>query len=718
MKSPRPTYGSLLTGVCRLCDNTRNFEGKARTNMILAVVKQAGVGIILFMALGVAWGQNPPSATPEASTGPARPRTDRATSYYHYMLGRRYRELAKIFNRSGLVDRTISEYRQAIEADPDSLFLRTELAEIYATAGRWSDATAECQKVIESDPENVDAHRLLGNLYFHALGSKSGENLPQENIRKAILHLEFVARHKPEETNTLFTLARLYRMNNQTEEAESAFKKILESEPNSRNALGSLARLYSDQGEYEQVVHLLGKVPEEELDNQSLAALAFALHQNGKLEEAGRKYHKVLQRDPGNHRVRRVYVRALLATEDFAEAEKQLKVLLEDNPENGDAYRMLSEIHRRKGKFREALQALEEAKRLQPDSVEVAYSEVILQETLGEEEKAIAVIQEVLARTRKPAGNYTVAEANDRAIFQERLGIAYRTLERFEEAREAFSQMRRLGPAQAPRAEALIIETLRIARKLPQALDTARAAARKYPRDRRLQVLAATLMGIHGQVEEAVAQLKKLQPEGQMDRDITLQIAQVYLQAGQYEVAEQWIAKALESSQDGRDNEYALFMLGSIYERQKRYELAEEKFKQVLAVNPLNAGAANYLGYMLADRGIRLQESVRYIQKALQMEPQNGAFLDSLGWAYFKLNNFDLAEVHLEAAAKRITRDPTIHDHLGHLYYQTGRKQQARDAWERALEAWPGSQSNDFDAQRAQKIRERLKNIEDQAAQQ
>ena len=686
--------------------------------MISAAVKQAGVGIVLFMTMGVAWGQSPQSATGEASTSSASPGTDRATSYYHYMLGRRYRELAKTFNRPGLVDQAISEYRKAIEAGPDSLFLRTELADVYAIAGRWSDATAECHNVLEIDPENMDAHRLLGNLYFHALGSKSAENLPQENIRKAIFYLEFVAHHKPKETNTLFTLARLYRMNNQTKEAESTFKKILESEPDSRNALGSLAHLYSDQGEYEQVIRLLGEVPEEELGNRLLAALAFALHQTGKLEEAGRKYRKVLDRDPGDHRVRRIYVRALLAKRDFAEAEKELKVLLEGNPENGDAYRMLSEIHRRKGRFLEAQKALEEAKYLQPDSVEVTYSEVILKETMGEEEQAIAIIREFLERTRKPSGNYTIAEANDRAIFQERLGMAYRTLERFEKARETFGQMGMLGPAQAPRAEALIIETLRIGRKLPQALNTAQAAARKYPRDRRLQVLEATLMGIHGRVEEAVAQLKKLQPEDQVDRDITLQIAQVYLQAGQYELAEQWIFKVLDSSQDSRDNEYALFMLGSIYERQKKYELAEEKFKQVLAVNPFNAGAANYLGYMLADRGIRLQESVRYIQKALQMEPNNGAFLDSLGWAYFKLHNFDLAEVNLEAAAKRITRDPTIHDHLGHLYYQTGRKQQARDSWERALEEWPVPQGNDFDAQRAQKIRERLKNIEEQVTQQ
>ena len=130
-------------------------------------------------------------------------------------------------------------------------------------------------------------------------------------------------------------------------------------------------------------------------------------------------------------------------------------------------------------------------------------------------------------------------------------------------------------------------------------------------------------------------------------------------------------------------------MLGSIFERQKKYDLAEEQFKKVLAVDPLNASASNYLGYMLADRGVRLEESVKYIQKALELEPNNGAYLDSLGWAYYKMNRFDLAEGPLEKAAHLITDDPTVQEHLGRVYFRLGKKVEAEREWEQALKDWP-----------------------------
>jgi len=90
------------------------------------------------------------------------------------------------------------------------------------------------------------------------------------------------------------------------------------------------------------------------------------------------------------------------------------------------------------------------------------------------------------------------------------------------------------------------------------------------------------------------------------------------------------------------------------------------------------------------------------------LEPNNGAYLDSLGWAYFKMSRYDLAEVNLEKAASLITNDPTIHEHLGHLYLQIGKKQQAQEEWERALKEWPGAVSSDFDAQQAAKLQKKL----------
>ena len=96
------------------------------------------------------------------------------------------------------------------------------------------------------------------------------------------------------------------------------------------------------------------------------------------------------------------------------------------------------------------------------------------------------------------------------------------------------------------------------------------------------------------------------------------------------------------------------FELGAVFDKQKKFAEAETAFRQVLARDPDNAGALNYLGYMLAERGERLDESVGYLKKALEMEPDNGSFLDSLGWAYFKAGKLDLAEDNLRRAADQL----------------------------------------------------------------
>jgi Flp pilus assembly protein TadD len=89
---------------------------------------------------------------------------------------------------------------------------------------------------------------------------------------------------------------------------------------------------------------------------------------------------------------------------------------------------------------------------------------------------------------------------------------------------------------------------------------------------------------------------------------------------------------------------------------------------------------------MLAERGERLDESVSYLKRALEAEPDNGSFLDSLGWAYFKLGNIDKARQYLEKASIYSKRNSTIHEHLGDVLREAGRLAEARKHWEKALE--------------------------------
>ena len=97
------------------------------------------------------------------------------------------------------------------------------------------------------------------------------------------------------------------------------------------------------------------------------------------------------------------------------------------------------------------------------------------------------------------------------------------------------------------------------------------------------------------------------------------------------------------------------------------------------------ASALNYLGYLLASRGEQLDEAIRLVQKALEAEPDNPAYLDSLGWAYFRKGDLDGAEKNLSAAAQKLPENSEIQDHLGDLHARRQRWSEAIAAWTRAL---------------------------------
>jgi tetratricopeptide (TPR) repeat protein len=116
----------------------------------------------------------------------------------------------------------------------------------------------------------------------------------------------------------------------------------------------------------------------------------------------------------------------------------------------------------------------------------------------------------------------------------------------------------------------------------------------------------------------------------------------------------------------------------------------------------------NYLGYMLADKGIRLPEALKLIRKAVDLEPMNGAYLDSLGWAYFKMGEYELAEDNLRKAVERDQTDPTVHDHLGDLYEKTGRIRLAASQWELSLNEYNKSASADVEPGDVAKVQHKL----------
>jgi len=399
-------------------------------------------------------------------------------------------------------------------------------------------------------------------------------------------------------------------------------------------------------------------------------------------------------------------------------ALEQYRQIAEADPQDAQSYLRISEIYRRQGKFDQALDMLKKAESLVQDSLEIPFNMALVYDAQGRFEDAATTLQQLMEKTAHPDGNYTTGERNNRSVFLERLGTVYREQGKSQAAVEAYRKMLELGGDSESRGYQQMIDTLREAKQWPQATAVAQESVQKLPNDRGLKLVLAGQLADTGQADEGLAIAKSLLKGTAEDREVYIALAQINSRLKRWSNAEEDINKAAGLASKQEDKDYVQFVLGSIYERQKRFEPAEAAFKKVLANDPRSAITLNYLGYMLADRGTHLDEALGYIKKAVELDPQNGAYLDSLGWAYFKLGNYDLAEENLRKASERIGNDATVQDHLGDVYQKMGRLKQAAAHWQRALEEWAKTVPADVDQDDVAKVQHKLEAARVKLAQQ
>jgi Flp pilus assembly protein TadD len=131
------------------------------------------------------------------------------------------------------------------------------------------------------------------------------------------------------------------------------------------------------------------------------------------------------------------------------------------------------------------------------------------------------------------------------------------------------------------------------------------------------------------------------------------------------------------------------FNLGTVYDKMGRFDEVVREMQEAITLNPTHADALNYLGYSYAEREVKLHEAVTLIQQALTIKPENGYYLDSLAWAYFKLGRYQEALAEMKRAVAAVPDDPVFFEHLGDIYLLNNRLADARDAWLRSLELDP-----------------------------
>lgn len=191
-------------------------------------------------------------------------------------------------------------------------------------------------------------------------------------------------------------------------------------------------------------------------------------------------------------------------------------------------------------------------------------------------------------------------------------------------------------------------------------------------------------------VDEAKALLERLAKQDPTDVRPVEALGNIMRGHKRYAEAVEYFDRALKiiGKTDKRHWGY-YYARGTAYERLKNWRAAEADLKRALALAPDQPLVLNYLGYSWIDQGINLKEGTKLIEKAVQLKPDDGYIVDSLGWAHYKQGNYKEAVRYLERAVEIKPEDPTLNDHLGDAFWQVGREREARFQWKQALSLNP-----------------------------
>ncbi|HET8946746.1 MAG TPA: tetratricopeptide repeat protein [Candidatus Polarisedimenticolia bacterium] len=536
----------------------------------------------------------------------------------------------------GFVERAL----QARPGWPEALVLRAGIridAEDPVSDGTRNAALDDLRGALRADPASPEGGKRLAELC-------AGTDCAAEAAR--ILEAQAGSDGLPAERAIL--LARLDLDLGRGDAAIDLLKGILASDPGHLEAADLLATLYEGMRRYQDAIAVYAAILDPERPSAAILKRVALLEME--MDRTGDAVETLLaaeEADPSDYRIRLLLAQVRDNAGDTEGARADCERFLLFEPENLDGLFERARLMRRQGESADARRAFE-------DLIERASTRPI-----PEPQKTTLL---------------TVAWAQ--------VGVLAASARDWDGAADALERAVRL--ARDPQDDLLrLLARAHLERGDTQAADrVARAGLEARPGTDQFEILLAESMLVRGEIPQALAAFEAVVAGHDHAVETTLGVADTLMRRHRYAEAEPFLADALRR-QPGDDR--LLFAQGAVAERLGRFEEAERSLGRAVVANPNNAMALNYLGYMLAQRGRRLPDSVLYVQRAVALDPENPAYLDSLGWALFKLNRFAPAEEMLRAALRYDAFDPAIRDHLGDLLVATGRAAEALQEWEAAI---------------------------------
>jgi tetratricopeptide (TPR) repeat protein len=599
---------------------------------------------------------------------PAPDPAARAEAYQAFLEARRLESAGNAAGAIGALERAAT-----LDASPGIL---TELAQLYARQDRPDDAQKVARRALSLDPENADAHWMLGMLAVPA-SVMQGDSAPARDraaVSEAIGHLEKAAAGRSYDMNVPVVLGRLYLQVDRPADAVRVLRSVYQAESGALEAGALLAQALDRAGQPDDAHRILEQVLETEPRFfRARLQQAELFEKARRWSQAAEAYGLAAQENPTAVELRVRQASALLSADRPEDARKVLEQVIESRPTDVQARYLLAQTQRELGDDEGAEQTARTLMAMAPADVR---GPVVLSQVYADRRDHAKVIEVLTPIVDKGS----IANPQSAMGVTMRLASAHMALGHQDTAIGILEKARAARPD--PMMDAYLMQTLTMARRFDKAIALGQEIRAARPGDVQVgRLLAQAYLGAN-RADEAVAVLEDERRRRPEDPAVTLALATTLADAGREPQA---MALLTEAEPTFGDHVIYWFQRGAILERFSRRPEAKAAFRKALEVEPAHAPSLNYLGYMMVEDGGPLDEAVRLIEKALVVDPDNGSYLDSLGWAYFKQGKAAEARKHLERAADLSRSNSVIQDHLGDVLIALNDGPGAIAAWERAL---------------------------------
>jgi predicted Zn-dependent protease len=584
--------------------------------------------------------------------------------------------MARMAADEGRFDEALTRFDRILSKTPGDPVLRYERAMVLIDSGRVDKAISELRAVTEVSPGFYDANRVLGRVLLERAGND------RKGIEESLRYLQAAFKAYPDDISTGVTVSRILGSLGRADEAERILAAMVERAPDQRLLNFEYAQVLTRVGRAADArVYLEKTVTLDPTFAPAIMPLLDIYQQSSDWQKAADVLAPLIAAEPANLEMQRQQGYFFLRAGDARRARDRFRAIVAGDAQDARSLFYLAESLNDLEEYPEAERIFRQLLEADANDADLVASFGLSLSGQKKWDEATAAFNRLLAIEGLPENLAVLA----------RTQLAYIDLERKHYGAAVETAKNVMVFRDRPNAQAINIalQALRRDEKPAEALALLAPLAERFPNEPFIAARYTEALVRAGDVAKArtfaAAQTRIGTPNA-------IAAAEALVLAGEQTHAVELMRKASAAKPEDVDLQ---FQLGSLLERAEDREGAEKVFTALLEKNRDHAPSLNYLGYMWAESGVNLEKAEEMLSRAVGQEPENGAYVDSLGWVYYRLGNLELAEKYLSDATRLLPRDATVHEHLGDVLAKRGDMQRALQLYRTAVDLDPESKDID-----------------------